>query len=333
MSSSSRITRAVRDNVAALAEFTQAHDAYPKPDARRDQRALLGWLASQRALMDSGSLSARHVELYDRELPGWSVVHAVGPRRAVWLHRTATDVAVYFAQHGRFPSKTAVDPRARYLGVFLHQRRLEYRGHLKSARPQGEWVALLDRLTPGWDGTKSETWILNAQKYVKFVYAEGRHPRYTVAPSEERRMYDWHAKLVSALFGSRRGGAPWQADFMDQHLPGWRTKLLPGDAEPPASLHAVWRAPRLGDIVSAGGYPALAFGVDLNPAAPTTARVQGKTLTLVAVPHEVLQLRNAQSVAVAHRARLSERDGVDDPFEVVDTYLRTLAVAAEQNAH
>lgn len=315
------LTRSIRDNTESLAVFLADRGHYPKAHDPRQFRDLRAWIAGEARALRDGLLADKIVAYYDQHLPGWSI-HQEGARKGspIAYHRRAQQCADYFAKHGRYPSKTAKDATARSAGVWLHHRRLGAHGNKDHYASSGERVALLDRLAPGWDTTKSEVWVTRAQEVIEFVYLNLRYPG---ASGEELRMYEWLYKFDAAVHGIRRGGNPWQVAFMDTHLPGWQTREVPdAQAAAPESLRAVWRAPRQGDIISSGGQPALAIRPNHNPTAPVGARVIEGSIDLDAVPHLVLQPRSAHTVALAQEARRAEDEGRRYPFDSVDQYLR-----------
>ena len=210
------------------------------------------------------------------------------------------------------------------LGLWLHARRLGAHSNGAHYASNGGRVALLDRLIPGWDTTKSEVWVTRARALIEFVYAHGRYPCLSRKVPGEHSMHEWLYKFEYAVTKDRRGGSPWQVAFMDLPLPGWQTRTVPAaGSTPPASLRDVWRAPRQGDIVNCNGRPALAIRPDHNPTSPVAGRLRGESRDLDAVPHRIRCLRSARTIALAQDARAAEDAGNPYPFDDVDQYLST----------
>ncbi|SDH55980.1 hypothetical protein [Microbacterium sp. 77mftsu3.1] len=307
---------------AALADYLVEHGHYPRTKgAGADLR---DWVVTEARKYHDGTLPATRVQAYDRSLPGWSMMAADGHRNTIALHLNARASNDHYIRHGAFPARTAKDPRAARLGVFLHHERNASRGN-SQLRIDGFRIEALDRLAPGWDTTKPETWVNRARDLVTFVHKHGHYPRSIRDGHDgEHSLYTWHLHTLYAVNGDRRGGAPWQVAFLDRYLPGWQTRQLPAeDVAPDASLYSLWRAPRQGDIITIDGQPAIAVRTDLNPAAPVTVRVRGRARELSSVPHEITQTRTAASINITAAGAAAELTGRWKPYEDVDTWMTT----------
>lgn len=227
----------------SLTAFIDANDRLPTGRDGVDALQLQSWLDGLREQLAAQRIARAQIDEYDRVAPGWSLpyVNSLDASRAVTFHRRALLTASHFDAFGCFPTKTDTDADIARLGEWLRQMRGASRGRNRSSI-NPERIALFDRLLPGWDTSKSEVWIARARDIEAFVDAQGRFPAASSSRPEEERMWLWLFHNKKAIHGDRRGGAAWQAEYLDRRLPGWNQRQT-------AKFDTYWQA-RLNAAVS-----------------------------------------------------------------------------------
>ncbi len=133
----------------------------------------------------------------------------------------ADEYAAFVAVRGRVPERRSEDPAERKLHVWMLNQRAARSGRSTSTwSPQRQ--AYLDRVLPGWDRDRDDTWRHHADSLAAFVAEHGRLPRQRSADTHERRLWFWLRRQRDAL--TTRSNTAWGAErqqHLDRRLPGW----------------------------------------------------------------------------------------------------------------
>lgn len=132
------------------------------PSARADdpeERTLSTWLQNCRTSAGGGK---GHVWTADREAfidkvaPGWrGVRNTLRGQSEAWWQANAEATGDFSTANGRWPSPKATDQPERRLGLWLANQRTAARG-TGSVIWNPERQSFLDRVAPGWQGTRKE---------------------------------------------------------------------------------------------------------------------------------------------------------------------------------
>ncbi|WP_193594090.1 helicase associated domain-containing protein [Paenarthrobacter sp. YJN-5] len=129
--------------------------------------------------------------------------------------KTVELVAVFFAEHGRWPSAASPSSYERGAGVWLNEQRVaDSTGTMDPFRK-----SFLDHHLPGWRSSAEDIWQERAREASDFVLCHGRLPDMGADTKGEQLIAIW---LNSQRALERCGNLPTaRRAWLNAHCPGW----------------------------------------------------------------------------------------------------------------
>lgn len=132
----------------------------------------------------------------------------------------ADEFAAFIAEHGRAPERRSANARERKLHIWMLNQRAARAGRSTSTwSPQRQ--TYLDRLLPGWDRNRHDTWHQHATGLATFVTAHGRLPQQRATDTQELRLWYWLRRQRDSKIGCTASWTTEREEYLGRHVPGW----------------------------------------------------------------------------------------------------------------
>lgn len=214
-------------NADLTAAFVRTNRRLPRHHAGGElEKTLALWMQRCRSGAErplSGTrIDAARREFLNTNAPGWDTPWEVKVEQE-W-YRKATELAVFRADTGRWPSGKSSDPAERAIASFRDQARAKKRGALNPPLT-AEQIMHLNATIPGWTSTHSQeaVWDDNARLLALFRSGRDRWPELASPDALERRLARWFHDVRGAANGAkiRMNITDDRRALLDSMVTGW----------------------------------------------------------------------------------------------------------------